>query len=101
MTSIDLTGTVAEYMEIWGMNFITEFILPRGCVIGQVSAVPSLRAVTFGASFGGGGFAWHPKEVRFESMVAEAEFSPGLREARVYGEVVCELGRETLPFPPP
>jgi hypothetical protein len=56
--------------------------------------------VTFGA-IGGGDFTWHPAEVRFESLTADAELSPGLLEARVYGEVACELGRETLPFPPP
>jgi hypothetical protein len=102
ITSIDLTGTVAEYVELWGMSFLVELQLPRRCALSGVHGVSSLRVVTFGASFENGGeFRWDPREVRFESMVAEADFSPGLLEARVYGEVGCELGRETLPFPPP
>jgi hypothetical protein len=39
--------------------------------------------------------------VRFESLSASAEVWPGLLDARVYGEVACELGRATVPFPPP
>jgi hypothetical protein len=61
--------------------------------------------VTFGISYDGygpgDGLAWHPTEVRFEGMTAAATFCPGLLESRVYAEVACELGRETLPFPPP
>jgi hypothetical protein len=40
-------------------------------------------------------------EVRFESLAADGAFSPGLMETRLYAEVACELGRETVPFPPP
>jgi hypothetical protein len=39
--------------------------------------------------------------VRFEGLMVEADFSPGLNETRVYAEVACDLGRETVPFPPP
>jgi hypothetical protein len=101
ITSIDLTGTKAENVTIVEMDFLVELLLPRGCALKGVSGVRSLRAVTFGASSGGGRFSWHPMEVRAVSMGAEAEFSPGLLESRVYGEIACELGRETLPFPPP
>jgi hypothetical protein len=98
---MDLSGTVAESVEIIGMVFLVELILPRRCIVGRVRAVPSLRLVTFGGSREGGELGWHPTEVRFESLSASADFSPGLLEARVYGEVACELGRETVPFPPP
>jgi hypothetical protein len=63
--------------------------------------VPLLRSVTFGASRDGHLFWWEPTEVRFEGLAADADFSPGLLDARVYAEVACELGRETIPFPPP
>jgi hypothetical protein len=99
--SIDLLDTAAESVEIIGMVFLAELILPRRCILGLVHGVPSLRLVTFGGSREGGDFAWHPTEVRFESLSASADFSPGLLETRVYGEVACELGRETVPFPPP
>jgi hypothetical protein len=98
---MDLSGTAAESVEILGMVFLAELILPRRCVLVQVSGVPLLRCVTFGASRTGADFAWHPTEVRFESLIASADFSRGLTEARVYGEVACQLGRETVPFPPP
>jgi hypothetical protein len=98
---IDLSDTEAESVRILGMVFLGELILPRRCILGLVGGVPSLRLVTFGGSREGGDFAWHPTEVRFESLAACADFSPGLLEARVYAEVACELGRETVPFPPP
>jgi hypothetical protein len=101
ITSMDLTGTMAEKIAVEGMTFIVELVLPRRCVLERVWHVPSLRRVKFGASLNRGFFEWHPTEVRFESLNADADFSPGLLEARVYGEVACELGRETLPFPPP
>jgi hypothetical protein len=101
ITTIDLTGTVAESASVCGMDFLGVLILPRRCVLRDVSGLPALRSVTFGASCDGGGFLWHPKEVRFESLIADAGFSPGLCETLVYGEVACELERETLPFPPP
>jgi hypothetical protein len=66
-------------------------------VLEGIGAVPSLRTVTFGASRGPRDFAWHPTDVRFESLKADADFSPGLLESRVYAEV----GHDTLPFPPP
>jgi hypothetical protein len=101
ITIIDLSGTVAESVSVWEMVFLAELILPRGCVLGLVHGVPSLRLVTFGASMNGCSFGWHPTEVRFEGLTAEADFSPGLNETRVYAEVASELGRETVPFPPP
>jgi hypothetical protein len=70
-------------------------------VLECIWAVPALRRVTFGASLVRRYFAWQPAEVRFESLKADADLSPGLLEARVYGEVACEMGHETLPFPPP
>jgi hypothetical protein len=83
------------------MVSLVELILPRRCVLAGIWTVPSLRRVTFGASRRPRDFIWHPTEVRFESLKAEADFSPGLLEARVYGEVACEMGNETIPFPPP
>jgi hypothetical protein len=101
ITIIDLSDTGAESVEILGMVFLAELILPRRCILESVGGVPSLRLVTFGGSREDGQLAWHPTEVRFESLSASAEFWPGLLDARVYGEVACELGRETVPFPPP
>jgi hypothetical protein len=101
ITTLDLSGTVAEKVRVNGMVSLVDLVLPRRCVLKGVEGVPSLRCVTFGASRHASHFAWHPREVRFESLVADAEFSPGLLAAWVYGEVACELGRETLPFPPP
>jgi hypothetical protein len=101
MTSIDLSGTMARRAVVGEMIFLVELVLPRRCVLEGIWAVPSLCRVTFGASRDPGHFAWHPTEVRFESLKADAGFSPGLLEARVYGEVACEMGHETLPFPPP
>jgi hypothetical protein len=98
---MDLSGTMAEKVVIGEMIFLMELVLPRRCVLEGIWTVPSLRRVTFGASRGLRDFAWHPAEVRFESLSADADFSPGLLEARVYGEVACEMGHETLPFPPP
>jgi hypothetical protein len=101
IASMDLSDTAAESVEIAGMVFLVELILPRRCILRYVLGVPSLRLVTFGGSREGGQLGWHPTEVRFEGLSACADFSPGLLEARVYGEVACELGRETVPFPPP
>jgi hypothetical protein len=101
ITTLDLSGTVAEWVYVSDMVSLVDLVLPRRCVLKDVEGMPSLRRVTFGASRYASGFAWHPTEVRFESLTADAEFSPGLLEAQVYGEVACELGRETLPFPPP
>jgi hypothetical protein len=99
--TIDLSGTVAERAAIGDMVLLAELNLPRRCVLERAGGVPSLRRVTFGASRNGGEFGWKPTEVRFESLAAETDFCPGLVEARVYAEVACELGRETIPFPPP
>jgi hypothetical protein len=101
MTIMDLSGTVAEKVVVGEMIFLLELVLPRRCVLERIWAVPSLRRVTFGASRSNGSFQWHPAEIRFESVKAGADFSPGLLEARVFGEVACEMGHETLPFPPP
>jgi hypothetical protein len=101
ITTLDPSGTVAEKVWVYGTVSLVDLVLPRRCVLRTISGVPSLRCVTFGASEEGGTFAWHPTEVRFESLTADADFSPGLLDARVYGEVACELGCETLPFPPP
>jgi hypothetical protein len=101
ITTLDLSGTVAEKVSIEGMTSLVDLVLPRRCVLEHIGGVPSLRCLTFGASLRGCTFAWHPTEVRFESLTADAGFSPGLLEARLYGEVACELGCETLPFPPP
>jgi hypothetical protein len=101
ITTLDLSGTEAEGVSISGMVSLVVLVLPRRCVLRAIEGVPSLLRVTLGASLKVGRFAWHPTEVRFESLTADAEFSPGLLEARVYGEVACELGRETRPFPPP
>jgi hypothetical protein len=98
---IDLTDTMAEEVSVDGMIFLVDLVLPRRCVLGMALGVPSLCRVTFGAAEDGTLFIWQPTEVRFESLTADSEFSPGLLEARVYGEVACELRRETLPFPPP
>jgi hypothetical protein len=92
---------MAEKVMVDGMIFLMELVLPRRCVLEGIRAVSSLRRVTFGASRGSRYFAWHPTEVRFESLKADADFSPGLLEARVYGEAACEMGHETLPSPPP
>jgi hypothetical protein len=101
ITTLDLSETVAEEVWVYGMVSLVDIVLPRRCVLRGGSGVPSLRCVTFGTTEDGGAFAWHPTEVRFDSLAADAEFSPGLLEARLYGEVACELGRETIPFPPP
>jgi hypothetical protein len=115
ITTLDLSGTAAEKVRVCGMVSLVDLVLPRRCVLEDVRSVPSLRRVTFGASMGVpslrrvtfapyryvSNFDWHPAEVRFESLAADAEFSPGLLEARVYGVVACEMGCETLPFPPP
>jgi hypothetical protein len=101
ITSVDLSGTMAEKIVVSEMVFLVELVLPRGCVLGGVWDVPSLRRVKFGTSRNRVNFAWHPTEVRFESLNADADFARDLLEARVYGEVACELGRQTLRFPPP
>jgi hypothetical protein len=101
ITTLDLSGTAAESVWVYGMASLVDMVLPRRCVLEAIGAVPSLRCVTFGASLRGRDFVCHPTEVRFESLTADAGFSPGVLEARVYGEVACELARETLPFPPP
>jgi hypothetical protein len=101
ITIIDLSGTAVECASISGLVFLTELSLPRRCVLIQVVGVRSLRRVSFGDSHKGRLFRWHPMEVRFESLTADADFSSGLLEARVYAEVACELGHETVPFPPP
>jgi hypothetical protein len=101
ITTLDLSGTVAEKVSVYGMVSLVELGIPRRCVLERIGGVPSLGRVTFGASLRCSAFGWHPTEVRFESLTADAEFSPGLLEARVYGGVACELGCETLPFPPP
>jgi hypothetical protein len=101
ITTVDLSGTVAEKAWINGMVSLVQLVLPRRCVLTGIVGVPSLLRVSFGASGNISNFAWHPAEVRFENLTADAKFSPGLLEARVYGEVACELGCETLPFPPP
>jgi hypothetical protein len=101
ITSIDLSGTKAEKVVVGEVIFLVELVLPRRCVLDGIWTVPSLRRVTFGASRNLRNFAWHPTDVRFESLSADADFAPGLLEARVYGEVACEMGHETLPIPPP
>jgi hypothetical protein len=101
ITSMDLTDTMAEKVTVGEMVFLVELVLPRRCVLEHVWNVPSLHRVKFGASRNRGGFEWHPTEVWFESLNADADFAPGLLEARVYGEVAGEMGHETLPFPPP
>jgi hypothetical protein len=101
ITTIDLTSTLAEDVWICGMVFLADLVLPRRCVLRELAGVPSLRRVTFGVSKRCSTFTWQPTEVRFESLIADAALSRGLLEARVYGEVACEMGRETLPFPPP
>jgi hypothetical protein len=101
ITTLDLSGTAAKEVSVQGMVSLVDLVVPRRCVLWGISSVPSLRCVTFGACRNACNFAWHPAEVRFESLTAGAEFLPGLLEARVYGDVACELGRETLPFPPP
>jgi hypothetical protein len=101
ITTLDLSGTAAESVSVCGMVSIVDLVLPRRCVLEHIDGVPSLRYVTFGASRNVGKFAWHPAEVRFESLAAHAKFSPGLLDARLYAEVACEMGREALPFPPP
>jgi hypothetical protein len=101
MVNMDLSGTVIDSLSVAGMTFLADLLLPRRCVLTCLSGVPSLRRVTFTATEDGKSFVWHPTEVRFEGLTADADFSPGLLEARVYSEVACELGRETIPFPPP
>jgi hypothetical protein len=101
ITTLDLSGTVVENAWIEGMVSLVELALPRRCVLRFLRGVPSLRRVTVGTPLRGCALWWHPAEVRFESMTADAGFSPGLLEARVYGEVACELGCDTIPFPPP
>jgi hypothetical protein len=101
ITTIDLSDTMAEEVSIYDMTFLVDLVLPRRCVLEDVCGMPSLRHVTFGASKGSCGFVWRPTELRVESLAADAGFSRTLLEARVYGEVACELGCETLPFPPP
>jgi hypothetical protein len=101
ITSMDLSGTMAEKVVVCEMILLVELVLPRRCVLEDIWDVPSLRRVTFGASRRHGSFQWHLTEVRFDSLKADADFSQGLLEARVYGEVACEMGHETIPFPPP
>jgi hypothetical protein len=99
LTVLDLSETAAESAELVGLLFLEELVLPRGCILKHAWALPSLRRMTFGSSVEF--FGCHPAEARFESMAASAAFAPGLAEARVYAEVACELGRETIPSPPP
>jgi hypothetical protein len=104
ITNIDLSGTMAESFDGCYMTFLVDLVLPRRCILApnwDIDGMPCLRRVTFGVSHDGGFFGWHPTLVRFESLAAGNGFSPGLLDARVYGEVACELGRETIPFPPP
>jgi hypothetical protein len=101
ITSIDLTETAAERVVVCDMVILVDLVLPRRCVLDHVQGLPSLRRVTFGASDKVKKFAWHATDVRFDGLNADADFSPGLLAARVYGEVACEMGCETLPFPPP
>jgi hypothetical protein len=101
VTALDLSSTLAEDVSVRGMIFLMDLVLPRRCVLAAVSGMPSIRRVTFGACEKVRSFVWHPTEVRFECVTAHAEFSPDLLEARVYGEVGCEMGCETLPLPPP
>jgi hypothetical protein len=101
ITTIDLTSTVAENVVICNMVFLVDLVLPRRCVLTMVAGVPSFRRVSFGASKRCRDFAWQPTEVRFESLTADADLSRGLLGARVYGEVACKMGCESLPFPPP
>jgi hypothetical protein len=101
ITTIDLTSTLAEEVLICNMFFLVDLVLPRRCVVTGLEGVPALRRVTFWVSKRCSTFTWQPTEVRFESLDADADFSPGLLEARVYGEVACEMGCETIPFPPP
>jgi hypothetical protein len=101
ITTIDMANTLADEVSIWRMVFLVDLALPRRCILKRLEGVPSLRRVTFGVSKFCGAFTWDPTEVRFESLSADADFSRGLLEARVYGEVACEMGCETLPFPPP
>jgi hypothetical protein len=101
IATIDLTGTLAGRVGISDMVFLVDLVLPRRCVLNGLAGVPSLRRVTFGVSKCCEGFTWHPTEVRFESLRADADLSRGPLEARVYGEVACEMECETLPFPPP
>jgi hypothetical protein len=99
LTVLDLRETAAESAAVGGLPYLEELLLPRRCVLESAFALPSLRRVSFGGS--SWFFECHPAEVRFESMTAEATFAPGLVEARLYAEVACELGRETIPYPPP
>jgi hypothetical protein len=105
ITTLDLSGTVAETVYVHGMIFLVDLVLPRRCVLVDVEGVPSLRRVTFGTSEPRSedfpDFTWHPTEMRFDGLAARAESSPSLLEARLYGEVACQMGCETLPFPPP
>jgi hypothetical protein len=100
ITTLDLSGTVVEEVSVGHMVSLVDLVLPRRCVLEDVWGVPSLRRATFGTSRSSN-FACHPTEVRFLSLTADAEFSPGVLGARVYGEVACELEYETRPFPPP
>jgi hypothetical protein len=100
ITTIDLTRTVAEDFWVSNMVFLVDLVLPRRCVPKAIEGVPSLRRVSFGVSERCGFFTWRPTEGRFASLVADAEFSRGLLGAQVYGEVACEMGCKTLPFPP-
>jgi hypothetical protein len=95
---IDLSETVGEYADVTDAGLLEWLLLPRLCQLRDPVALPSLRGVTYGRSRDV--FACHPTEVRFVGMAASGEYSPGLIETRVYGEVACELGRETVPFPP-
>jgi hypothetical protein len=99
ITVIDLTETDAESLEVIGVLHLQGLLLPRRCALQHAFALPSLRRATFGVS--SDCFGCHPTEVRFESMTASSVLSPGLAGARVYAEVACELGRETIPSLPP
>jgi hypothetical protein len=115
IAKMDLSDTLLEHVSICEMAFLEELILPRRCVLVALCEVPCLRRVTFGVAVPRESvlrshvhpwrdperFTWLPTEVRFEGMIARPEFSPGLEDARVYGEVAAQMGHETLPFPPP
>jgi hypothetical protein len=101
ITRIDLSDTSAVSAGVSNGLILEELVLPRRCVLDGANGLPSLRHVTFGAANPRRLFIWEPVEVRFESMTADARFSPGLAGARVYAEVACEMSCETVPFPPP
>jgi hypothetical protein len=99
IATLDMSRTATGKIVVGEMVSLVGLVLPRRCVPRPFEcAVPSLCDLR--AFRSANNSARHSTEVRFERLAAHAELSPAPLEARVCGELACEMGRATLPFPP-